>query len=183
MSFINGEYKYTRQKGDEMMLITHSTPTLPCQMEWREFYHLLNQNNRNLCRKAKKLPLLPSSKKGLGEDGESNGDFEDLESIIFHIHLMGMYENFGFDKRLNCALGKDLDEVMFTIHSTPFSQMESMEFYSHTNHQTRNLSQEAEKLPLLPSGKEGLGENGKISCYKPIVSLYSKVTSLKGSKA
>ena len=169
------------KKVDEMMSITHSIPF--SQMESMEFYSRLNQQSRNLCREAKKFPLLPSGKEGFGENGETNMNFEDLESIIFHMHLTCMFENSGFEKSLNCALEKDLDEVMFTTHSTPFSQMESMGFYSRTNQQCRNLCQEAKKFPLLPSGKEGLGENGEIPCaYKPILSLYSKVTSLKRSK-
>ena len=148
-----------------------------------EFYSRLNRQSRNLCREAKKFPLLPSRKKGLGENGERNRKFEDSEFIILHMHLMCMYENSGFDKSLNCVMEKDSDEVIF-IHYTPFSQMESMEFYSRLNQQSRNLCLDAEKLPLLPSGKEGLGENGEIPCaYRPILSLHSKVTSLKGSKA
>ena len=79
---------------------------------------------------------------------------------------------------------KKVDEMMLITHSTPFSQMESMEFYHRINQHNRNLCQEAKKFPFLPSGKEGLGENGEISCtYRPIFSLYSKVTSLKGLKA
>ncbi len=86
----------------KILLTTHSTPTLPSQREGSEFYSRLNQQSRNLCREAKKLPLLPSGKEGLGENGEGIGNLKTWHpSSLAHISCaLMMYENFGFDRSL-----------------------------------------------------------------------------------
>ena len=50
----------------KILLIAHSTPTLPSQKEGREYYPRLNQQSGNLRRKTKKFPLLPSGENGEG---------------------------------------------------------------------------------------------------------------------
>ena len=65
----HGEQKMDKPK---VLLIAHSTPTLPSQREGRESYSRLNQQSRNTCRETKKFPLLPSGKEGLWENGKGS---------------------------------------------------------------------------------------------------------------
>ena len=80
----NTNQQHGEQKMDipKILLIAHSTPTLPSQREGRESYSCLNQQSRNLCRETKKFPLLPSGKEGLGENGEECNILEKTQHLV-----------------------------------------------------------------------------------------------------
>ena len=81
------------------------------------------------------------------------------QGIFYSISFSFLYKhNHTVNKRM-----MDTSKILLTTHSTPTlpSQREGREFYSRSNQQSRNFCRETKKFPLLPSGKEGLGENGE----------------------
>ena len=80
------------------------------------------------------------------------------QGIFYNLGYNFLYKyNHTVNKRMNTS------RILLTTHSTPTlpSPWEGREFYPRLNQQSRNFCRETKKFPLLPLGKEGLGENGE----------------------